>query len=140
MVSCLHCSHNSIRTAPGTVGPLSFGAQAPQASLAFPAAFPSHLAGTWASLCPCLQVGWLLQPWGAHLSVALPLGSLNASKSRYLLQLFQVQRIYLFYKVWISFFLFFLRKLWLNIYIFFLCSTSSTQHPLGSTFFPPDSF
>jgi hypothetical protein len=28
----------------------------------------------------------------------------------------------------------------LNIYIFFLCSTSSTQHPLGSTFFPPDSF
>ena len=89
---------------------------------------------------PCLQVGWLLQPWGAHLSVALPLGSLNASKSRYLLQLFQVQRIYLFYKVWISFFLFFLRKLWLNIYIFFLCSTSSTQHPLGSTFFPPDSF
>ncbi|EDL76467.1 rCG49231 [Rattus norvegicus] len=39
MVSCLHCSHNSIRTAPGTAGPPSFRAQALQASPRHPGCF-----------------------------------------------------------------------------------------------------
>lgn len=97
MVSCLHCWNNSIRTALGTVEPPSSATREagapgpPPASLRcvglwLPPA-PTWL-GTWESICPCRQVGWLPGTPAGHVSPSFCFWAFwKASKSWYLSQL-----------------------------------------------------